>query len=118
MDTAWVSIIPDEVNRRVVAPHDRVCFVAVVPGKTEGVSIERRCPIDVLDMKHRGTLDKLCRIRGWKCRHYALLCLNAGKSGASGRARWAARRLRKMAPGIGPATLSWRLFLSGSEGFR
>src|SRR6188508_976213 len=74
MDAAWVSIIPDEMNRRVVAPHNSVCFVPEVPCKTKRVAIERRCPLDVLDVKHRSTLDKLCRIGGWKCRHYALLC--------------------------------------------
>jgi hypothetical protein len=72
MDAAWASIISDKVNRRVVTPHNGVSFVAEVPGKTQDIAIECRCGFDVLDMEYRGTLNKLCGIRRWKCRHWVL----------------------------------------------
>src|SRR5712691_7266173 len=40
-------IASNKVNGGVVAPDNGVCFVAEVPGKTQDVTIERRCGLDV-----------------------------------------------------------------------
>ncbi len=75
MDAARVSIVTDEMNRRVLAPYNSVCFVTEIPCKSKDVSIECRRSLDVLDMKDRCTLDKLCRVGRWKCRHIGLQVL-------------------------------------------
>jgi hypothetical protein len=50
VDATRGSIIPDEVNGRVFAPHDSVRFVAKIPREAQGVAIERRRGFDVRDV--------------------------------------------------------------------
>jgi len=73
VDATWTASAPNKVNRRVIAPHDRVCVVAEVPCETQHITIERCGRLDVGDMENWCALNKLCRIgRRWR-RHRLIL---------------------------------------------
>ena len=50
VDAPGTFFVSNEVNRRVVAPHDCVCLIAEVRGKTQRIAIKSCCSDDIRDM--------------------------------------------------------------------
>src|SRR5262245_44753741 len=73
MDAARTALVPHEMNRGIVAPHDGVGFVAEVPRKPQHVTIERCCSRDLRNVEDRCALDKLLRVRRWWRGHGPLI---------------------------------------------
>jgi len=80
MDAARVSIVSNEVNCRIVAPHYRVPLVTEIPREPEDITIERCCRFNVRDMQYRRTLNELCRIGRWQWRHASSYCIGTSRT--------------------------------------
>src|SRR5262249_30786313 len=59
VDATRAAFAFDEVNRGVIAPHDRVGFVAKIPPKAQQISIERCRGRDIRDVQYWRTLNEL-----------------------------------------------------------
>ena len=59
VDAFWTPIIANEVDCGVVAPDHGVGVITEIPGKTQDITIERCCRLNICDMQYRCALNKL-----------------------------------------------------------
>src|SRR5262249_58889698 len=69
VNTAWHSVVSEDVNRGVVTRDDCVGVVSEIPCEPQNISIERCRVLYIRHMQHGIALHELRKIRGGQCWH-------------------------------------------------